>query len=263
MRIYCTVDCCGLCVQAAAEDTTDIEDYNAALNRMFEKRLAFHPRIRGALEDINDALSRDLLETSKKMSPSQRQRILYSLGGRGTYMEVPKLLHELRQEADHPVEEQVRIRVLHRKRRRGIPINLQDLKLRPFVRKEFEGPVTTTDIEPNLTEAEMQQRQAGVNGWLKMQERVRQAHRQHLRHRRSTSNAEPINDDDFQVDDEDVSGLSFNAELSDQEGGDFLREYQEYIAKMEGEGKSENLDESELESDNIGESDKLTEEEEE
>lgn len=166
------------------------------------------------------------------------------------------MLHELRQEADHPVEEQIRIRVLHRKRRRGIPINLQDLKLRPFVRKEFEGPVTTTDMEPNLAEAEMQERQAGVNGWLKMQERVRQAHRQHLRHRRSAPNAEPINDDDFQVDDEDVAGLSFNAQLSDQEGGDFLRAYQEYMAKLDEDGKQENSDESELDSENIGENEK-------
>ena len=179
---------------------------------------------------INEALARDLLENNQKMPPSQRQRILYSLGGRGTYMEVPVLLHELRQEADHPVEEQMRIKALHRQRRRGIPVNADELKMRPFVRTEFTGPVTNVDFEPNLTEAQLQQRQNGINGWLHMQGRARALQKHHLRHRRTPLPAsEPIDDDDFPVDKEDILGLSFNAQLSDEEGGEFAKKYKEYI----------------------------------
>ncbi|KAL8442266.1 hypothetical protein Emag_006559 [Eimeria magna] len=209
-------------------------------------RYMYNPRFHGALEDINEALSRDLLANNEKMAPTERQRILYSLGGKGTYMEVPKLLHELRQEADHPVEEQQRIKRLHRLRRRGIPINVDDLKMRPFVRREFDGPVTRTDLEESLTEGDLQQRQVALNGWLQMQDRARQLQRQHLRHRRSGRASDPINDDDFEVDDEDAIGLSFNGKLSDEEGGDFLKEYREYMAKMDaghvvkrGEGDSD------------------------
>lgn len=191
------------------------------------------PRIRGALEDINEALSRDLLESNTKMPPSERQRILYGLGGRGSYMEVPALLHELRQEADHPVEEQRRIKALHSQRRRGIPISMDDLKMRPFVKRDFEGPVTTTDVESNLNDAELQMRQAGVNGWLQMQNRVRILQKQQMRHRRAGPSNEPINDDDFPVDDEDVIGLSFSGKLSDEEGGEFAKEYNEYLAKVD------------------------------
>ncbi|KAL8442237.1 hypothetical protein Emed_007364 [Eimeria media] len=232
--------------QAANEEALDLEDFNAALSRIFERRMSYHPRFHGALEDINEALSRDLLANNEKMSPTERQRILYSLGGKGTYMEVPQLLHELRQEADHPVEEQQRIKRLHRLRRRGVPINVEALKMQPFVRREFEGPVTTTDLEENLTEGDLQQRQVALNGWLQMQERARQLQRQHLRHRRTTRASEPVNDDDFEVDDEDALGLSFNGKLSDEEGGEFLKEYKEYMAKMDaghvvrrGEGDSE------------------------
>ncbi|KAL8274756.1 hypothetical protein Esti_001305 [Eimeria stiedai] len=219
--------------QAATEEANDLEDFNAALSRMFERRVSFHPRFRGALEDINEAMSRDLLQHNEKMAPTERQRILYSLGGKGTYLQVPSLLHELRQEADHPVEEQQRIKRLHRLRRRGIPINVEELKMRPFVRRDFSGPVTTTDLEGVLTEGDHQQRQTALNGWLQMQNRARQLHREHLRHRRASRPTEPINDDDFEVDDEDASGLSFHGKLSDEEGGEFLKEYKEYLAKLD------------------------------
>ncbi|KAL8439485.1 hypothetical protein Efla_002580 [Eimeria flavescens] len=217
----------------ASEEALDLEEFNAALNRIFERRMSFHPRFHGALEDINEAISRDLLANSPKMAPTERQKILYSIGGQGTYMEVPKLLHELRQEADHPVEEQARIKRLHRLRRRGIPISVDQLKMRPFVRRAFEGPVTATNLEETLTEGDSQQRQAALNGWLQMQDRARQLHRQHWRHRRSAPVSEPINDDDFEVDDEDVEGLSFEGKLSEEEGGQFLKEYKEYLAKMD------------------------------
>ncbi|KAL8429022.1 hypothetical protein ACSSS7_006830 [Eimeria intestinalis] len=236
--------------QAANEEALDLEDFNAALSRMFERRMSYHPRFRGALEEINEAMSRDLLANNEKMAPTERQRILYSLGGKGTYLEVPHLLHELRQEADHPVEEQQRIKRLHRLRRRGIPINVDDLRMRPFVRREFNGPVTTTDLEENLTDGDFQQRQTALNGWLQMQDRARQLQRQHLRHRRASRPSEPINDDDFEVDEEDAIGLSFNGKLSDEEGGDFLKEYKEYMAKLEagqvakrGDGDSDPEDE--------------------
>ncbi|CDI82287.1 hypothetical protein, conserved [Eimeria acervulina] len=177
------------------------------------------------------------------MSASERQKILYSIGGKGTYLEVPQLLRELREEADHPVEERLRIQGLHRQRRRGIPINVDDLKKRPFVRRTFTGPVTTVDYEPELTDAEIHQRQSGVNGWLQMQSRARALQRQHMRNRRGPATTDPIHDDDFQVDEEDILGLSFSAKLSDEEGGEYGEEYRRYY---EGDGgKSGESDEEE------------------
>ncbi|CDJ56334.1 hypothetical protein, conserved [Eimeria maxima] len=214
---------------AASDEATELEEYNAALSRIFERRMAFQPRYRGALEDINEAMSRDLLETNKKMSASERQKILYSLGGRGTYLEVPPLLLELREEADHPVAERLRIQGLHRQRRRGIPINFDDLRKRPFVHREFTGPVTTVDYETDLTEADIHQRQSGINGWLQMQNRARVLQKQHLRHRRNVGASDPVYDDDFQIDEEDLVGLSFNGKLSKDEGGEYGEEYLEYI----------------------------------
>lgn len=290
-----------LSIQAASDEATELEEYNAALSRIFERRMAFQyvfiyphfphlfvcffvrlfncylalpcihlflnivllfsthqythihiysiynytlcvynytflcmlcifrPRYRGALEDINEAMSRDLLETNKKMSASERQKILYSLGGRGTYLEVPPLLLELREEADHPVAERLRIQGLHRQRRRGIPINFDDLRKRPFVHREFTGPVTTVDYETDLTEADIHQRQSGINGWLQMQNRARVLQKQHLRHRRNVGASDPVYDDDFQIDEEDLVGLSFNGKLSKDEGGEYGEEYLEYI----------------------------------
>ncbi|CDJ42847.1 hypothetical protein, conserved [Eimeria tenella] len=219
---------------AASDESSDLEDYNAALARIFEKRMAFHPRFRGALEDINEALSRDLLETNTKMPMSERQKILYGLGGRGTYLEVPQLLHELREEADHPVEERRRIQGLHRLRRRGVQINVEELKKRPFVRKEFTGPVTTEDYEEDLTDADLHQRQSALNGWLQMQNRARVLQKQHMRHRRNVGSSEPVNDDDFQVELEDLEGLGFGGRLSDVEGGEYGEQYREFL---EEEGK--------------------------
>lgn len=200
------------------------------------------PRFRGALEDINEALSRDLLETNTKMPMSERQKILYGLGGRGTYLEVPTLLHELREEADHPVEERRRIQGLHRLRRRGVQINVEDLKKRPFVRREFTGPVTTEDFEEDLTDADLHQRQSALNGWLQMQNRARVLQKQHMRHRRNVGASEPVNDDDFQVELEDLEGLGFGGRLSDVEGGEYGEQYREFL---EEEGKpSENEEEA-------------------
>ncbi|CDJ36884.1 uncharacterized protein EMH_0098070 [Eimeria mitis] len=170
------------------------------------------------------------------MPASERQKILYSMGGKGTYLEVPQLLKELREEADHPVEERIRIQGLHRLRRRGIAINVDELRKRPFVRKEFTGPVTTEDYEPDLTDADIHQRQSAVNGWLQMQNRARVLQKQHLRHRRTVGASDPVHDDDFQVDEEDILGLSINAKLSPDEGGVYGEQYREYFDEDGGKG---------------------------
>lgn len=197
---------------------------------------ACSPRFYGSLERVNEALAHDILQ-NKKMSPYERQRVRYNLRGNGSYMHVPELLKELREEADHPVDEQNRIKRLHRLRRRGTPINMNDLKIRPFVKRGYFGPVTTTEIEEGLTEADMQQRQSAVNGWLKMQDIFRLAHRHRLRNRRAVPMPGPIKDDGFVVQDEDVLGLSFGAELSDEEGGEVAREYRAYLDLLaSGEG---------------------------
>ncbi|CDI73981.1 hypothetical protein, conserved [Eimeria praecox] len=221
---------------AASDEASDLEDYNAALGRIFERRMAFPPRYKGALEDINEAVSRDLLDSNTKMPASERQKILYSLGGRGTYLEVPQLLKDLREEADHPVEERLRIQSLHRFRRRGVPINVEELRKRPFTRREFVGPVTTVEYEAELTDADIHQRQSVVNGWLNMQNRARVLQKQHLRHRRPVGSTDPVHDDDFPVDEEDILGLSFGGKLSKEEGGEYGEEYRAYLEGDGGKG---------------------------
>ncbi|OEH76978.1 hypothetical protein cyc_08148 [Cyclospora cayetanensis] len=201
----------------ASEDPAELEEFNAALSRIFSRHIQFPPKYSGSLEVINDAIADVLLKTNTKMSLSDLQRLFYSRGGRGTYMQLPELLTELRQAADHVFEEQRRIKTLNRLRRRGVPISVDDLKLRPFVQEEYSGPVTTSDIE-NISEAEIQQRQARVNGWLQMLDMTRFLQRQQLR-MKGPVKAEPINDDDIQATEEDVHGLSFTANLSDASDG--------------------------------------------